>query len=351
MEKSRSSIFSFSTLQTPRKLRCWGAVVAIALVGFAELGLRVAGARLGEPRLWGDGETSTKVAQFERIVANEDDVDLIVLGPSHATAGIDIAALAEGLEADADFVGYNFGLMGRDYPVVDFVLEEVILPQSTPQVAVITVNPICFNQNAQPLAHNTEEFWLAPTPRVLRATGIEHLWRSILVNHLYLYRYRFRERGLAEGIVNGKRLLDANGFRALRGTFDQQDVDELLSGRHPYTNVLREYEFAGPSVDSLRAMMQRLRERGVALVVVDMPYREALRELPGDADAALAAYAAGIRKVCEEFNAAYFDYRNAAFLSDEEFEDVDHLNGDGAALFSRHLGAALRNSVDIQERQ
>ena len=340
MPKFRSSIFSFSTLdlRSVRPHRGW--LAALAVVVAFELGLHAVRDRLPPPRLWGEGEASTKIAEYERFAEEQGGVDLLVLGPSHASVGIDAATLGAALTPQAPRV-FNAGLMGRDYPVVDFVLAHALLPTATPTRALITVSPICFNANTQPLAHNTLEFMEAPAPRRLRATGFERMWLDFLTQDLFLYRYRYRQPGLAEGRVGGRRVLDEHGWHPIDGVFDVHDRAELNSGHHPYQDVWRDFSFGGPAVASLRTMIVRLQAAGADVALVNMPFRPALFELPGDGRAAYAAYEEEVVRLAEALQFRLLNAQADLELTDAEFEDADHLNRAGAAKLSRWLAARL----------
>jgi len=341
MKPSRSSIFSSDTL-APGALRFpKAAALALLIVAGAEATLHVFADRLPEPVLWGAGEASTKIAQAERLAAAQPGrVDVLILGPSHASVGLSPEALLAACAREG-MTAFNGGINGRDYPVVAFVYEHVYAPRLAPRTVAITANPICFNRNAPLLAHNTAEFFDAPAPRALTRDGLAGWWRGVLAHDFALYRYRTRARGLAEGFVGGKKLLDPLGFHAVHGVFDDARKQALRARTHPYAKVWKSYEFAGASAEAFERLVGAARADGARVVVVNMPFRPELLALDAGAPAAYGAYLSAMEALRGRHGFEWLDLHAQMSLSDADFRDVDHLNEGGAAKASRALGAYL----------
>lgn len=340
----RSSIFSFETLRLQRPYVGAGMVTALLLLAGAEVGLRAAGSRLGQPRLWGEGETSSKAAVFERYVRERGGVDLLILGPSHASAGIDAATLADCLAVPGGAAPrtFNAGLMGRDYDVSAFMLRHEWLRLAKPSGVLITVSPICFNAVENPLRHNTEEFLLSPMPQTQQGRWLRRSWLRLLANHSYLYRMRWREVGLDQGFVDGRRLIDAAGWHALHGEFDAEERSKLLAAGHPYREVWREYAFGGESLEALADMVADARAGGAAVALVEMPFRESLFELPHEGRSAYAEYRRRMEEWARSRGVPWLDMQSSLSLSDVDFKDADHLNAAGAQRLSCAVAEELR---------
>lgn len=341
---SRSSIFSFETLRLQRPYVGAGLVTALLLLAGAEVGMRAAGSRLGQPRLWGEGETSSKAAVFERYVRERGGVDLLILGPSHASAGIDAAALADCLTDPGGAAprAFNAGLMGRDYDVSAFMLRHEWLRLAKPRGVLITVSPICFNAMENPLRHNTEEFLLSPMPQTQQGRWLRRGWLRLLVKHSYLYRMRWREVGLDQGFSDGRRLIDAAGWHALHGAFDADERSKLLAAGHPYREVWRDYIFGGESLESLADMVADAKAAGAAVALLEMPFREALFELPHDGRTAYSEYRRRMGEWARSRGVPWLDMQSNLLLSDADFKDADHLNAAGAQRLSCAVGEVLR---------
>lgn len=349
MKPSRSSIFNFDTL-VPGALRFpKAALLALVIVGGAEATLHMLADRLPEPVLWGAGEASSKIAQAEALgPANPQGIDVLILGPSHASVGISPEVLIEAC-GKAGMTAYNGGINGRDYPVVEFVFEHVYEPQLQPRTVVITANPICFNRNAPLLAHNNQEFFDAPAPRALISSGIEGWWRGVLAHDFALFYYRTRARGLSEGCVGGKQVLDPFGYHAVSGTFDEKRKAELRSPGHPYAKVWKNYAFGGASAEAFEKLITDAQSAGAKVLVVNMPFRPELLALDATAEKSYAAYLEAIRALRERLAFDWLDLEETLPLTDGDFRDVDHLNETGAAKATRAIAQYLCNTASASE--
>jgi hypothetical protein len=339
----RSSIFNFDTI-TLRGVRVpKGALLALALVVLCEVGLHVFADRLPDPVLWGAGEASAKVAQAEALgAAATGGIDILILGPSHASVGVSPHAMLDAADG-ADLLIYNGGINGRDYPVLQFIFERVYLPTLRPKLIVLTASPIIFNVEHSMVAGNTLEFFEAPMPKALSADGLEGRWRRFLVNHVYLYRYRKRERGLAFGWVGGRRLLDDLGYHELNGEFDQEERERLFAPTHGYRGAWMDYEFGGMSAQAFLSIIERAEDHGIKVVVVNMPFRPELLELPpGDGEAGYREYLKTMEQLRGNHKFHWLDYQSRMALSDADFRDVDHLNSTGTRKLSVQLAEDIR---------
>ena len=342
MARFRSSIFSFDTVDA----RGWrlpkGAIGAIAIVLACEVLLHVAAPRLPAPVLWGSTEVSAKVAQVERMAReHQAPVDVLVLGPSHASVGVSPADMvrshASGLRV------YNGALNGRTYPALEFVYQEVYEPLLRPQTLVITVSPLVLNGHNQWMERNSQQLFESVYPYALRANGLDGVWRRFLVNHVYLYRYRVRQRGLEEGWVSRRRKLDQFGWAPSPGVYSPSPGG--LPAAHPYRSIMHAYDFSGPSVDAFVRMLDQARTNHKRVVVVNMPFRREMLQISATGTNDYDTYLERMRELQSRFGFVWFDYQNSIPFGDGEFRDVDHLNPLGARKLSERLAEDLERVV------
>jgi hypothetical protein len=311
-------------------------IVEIVLHGLAPV--------LPTPVLWGQGETSAKVAVAQRMAGQiADPLDVLILGPSHASVGISPKAM-QAVDDLSSWTIYNGALNGRDYPVLRFVAEFVYLPLYQPKTVVISVSPLSFNRNAVLWEANTREFMAAPMPTALASSGMAGAWYQLLVEHVNLYRYRHREARLAEGYVGGRRVLDDRGYHALNGMFDDDDREALSRPTHAYRTVWADYTVGGESFDALVELIEMARARRADVVLINMPFRRELLELPGEGSKAYQAYLKAMQDLALEHGATWLDYKGKLDLTEADFNDVDHLNEQGATKLSERLAQDLAAS-------
>jgi hypothetical protein len=346
---SRSSIFRFEVLEQRGLGLPGGALAAVVILCFLEAVLRTLAPRLPEAVLWGKGESSVKIAQVLAASSRKNDsYDVLILGPSHASTGISPSAMKEGLAGVPSI--YNGGINGRDYPVLEMILREVYLPHLQPRTIVLTVSPVCFNRNFAILGSNTAEFCSAPMPRVWLAQGLEKSWQRLLVEHVYLYRYNHWQKDLSAGCFRGRRLVDEHGFHAAHGVFDEAQRFRLLSSNHRYHGIWKDYECGGAALEALIGMLVLAAENGIRTVVVNMPFRRELFDLPGPGEAAYDEYLQAMSRLSQSLDFLWLDYQAQMHFDAEDFVDVDHLNPTGAAKLSLRLGLDLKLEKGFSSR-
>ena len=274
--KSPSSIFNFSTLDLKGIVPPKGVLLAMGIVLAIEVGLHVAAPALPDPVLWGEADTSAKMAQVLACSAHEKTpLEVLIVGPSHAETGICPAAMMESVP-EYRYSTYNGGMNGRTYSVLDFVSAHVYEPVFHPRCVVLCMSPIIVNRYNEWMERNTSEFFAAPAPKAIISKGLGGVWRRILTNHVYLYRYRQRQWHLADGCVGTARPIDRKGYRSLSGEYTDEDRTALQRPAHPYQQVMKAFEFGGPSAEAFVRLVARLTEAHVSVVVVNMPFRPEL---------------------------------------------------------------------------
>jgi hypothetical protein len=349
MTSFRSSIFSFDTLKVSSWRVPTGGLAALALVVGCELFLHLASPWLPQPVLWGSNEVSAKVEQVKRIAAEgRAPVDLLILGPSHASVGLSPREMGARGEAGPNI--YNGALNGRTYPALEFVYNHVYEPLLRPRALVLAASPLVLNAHNKWMERNSEQLFRSPYPSALASTGPMRLWRGFLVDHVNLYRYRHRQAGLNEGRIDARRRLDEYGFSGAAAAVYTPSPSGLPA-RHPYRQIMHAYDFSGPSVDAFVRLLERARETGVPVAVVNMPFRPAMLNISPTGEADYQRYLAAMARLRERFRFTWLDYQERLPFLDVEFRDVDHLNATGVQKLSRHLVRDLAPVRPLQSGQ
>jgi hypothetical protein len=342
MALSRSSIFSSESLPRAMVRIPRAAALAVALVLATELVLHLLEDHLPRPVLWGAGEGSAKIAQVMARARNDRrELDVLILGPSHARFGISPRVMMT--EApDFGWSVYNGAVNGRTYSMIEFALEHVYGPLLEPRMLVLTASPIIFTRSNLRMERNSDEFFDAPMPRALRARGLERVWRQFLVERVYLYRYRKRQHDLDRGFVGDRRVIDDWGFGGANGVYDEARRFELLAGPHPYKEVIQNFAFGGPSLEAFARVVERAKRQRVPVVVVDMPFRGDLLRLSSHGGQDYQTYLREMARLKARYDFAWLDYQASLSLGESDFRDVDHLNLDGAHKLSLRLAEDLK---------
>ena len=310
------------------------------LVGVSELALHVLEERLPQPVLWGAGESSAKIAQVTDLARKGfTAVDVLILGPSHASVGISPLVMIKAPEFGWSV--YNGGVNGRTYSVIEFTLAHVYAPLLKPRMLVLTASPIIFTRSNTRMERNSDEFFDAPMPRALRAQGWEGVFRRFLAERFFLYRYRKLQAGLEKGYVGHKQVIDSWGYGGKPGVYTQAQRSELQA-QHPYREVIANFAFGGPSLESFVRIVEGSNRLRVPVVVVNMPFREDLFLLASHAREDYRTYLEEMARLAARHGFSWLDYQESLPLGDDDFRDVDHLNLSGAGKLSLRLASDLK---------
>ena len=158
-------------------------------------------------------------------------------------------------------------------------------------------------------------------------------------------------------------------------TYAQQHKDELLSGELPYVTykqhrytkrrnhsvaekeeMVREWLTGRASVyhrwldyntDMLEQLLRRARERGVDVVLMELPLN---LEIVGDAwDEDLRAYRLRVRRLAREYGVPYVDFNEELRIPNEDFHDIDHLVEPGRVIWEDRLAEELARLLPKRE--
>jgi len=323
------------------RLPAWVLVVLVACHAAVEL----ADLRFFQPRT---DDTLRKLEYYRR---RGHRLDVALLGSSRVRCDLTVEALRDelasalGREPAIFNLGVDTGVVATSY----VVLRDLLGGERTPRCVVLGVGARGFNAN-NPIYDRTLQHVASPLdllgplgPYEARAgawiAAAAHLFRAP-ATLLSLWRYESpAERQLA-------RELRRNGGSAaqLAGELPPDEVDALLEryaralpGRVEamLDGNLRDFRLEGRGTWAFRRIVELCRERGIALVVLNLPLSgEFKRRVYGGGE--YEAYRAHVRALCAELDVRFHDLDAADEpLDTTYFRDGDHLNPYGAERVSR----------------
>lgn len=146
-------------------------------------------------------------------------------------------------------------------------------------------------------------------------------WKEQVKTSINMFRYNQQLLRIASSFfVKG----DTTGYEPLYNKMKAGKLEEKEVTSH---RIIDEY-----SLDNFKRVLKTSREKGIRLVIVSSPYYK-----PKDNNNYLA-------QLCEEFDTPYIELYNNSFFNDhpELFHDIDHLNDDGAHIFTNLLFEKLK---------
>ncbi|MEZ4714385.1 MAG: hypothetical protein R3A44_44805 [Caldilineaceae bacterium] len=406
----RLSIFSFDTLQTrvrPGRWLLYGLFLLMAGEGLLSIDAITARLPRPEPTLWYSPRIQDKL-DYLHAFASAQPVDVLFMGNSTVQAGInpaqfdearlnrpnsqwankvdlkeasvnnhsDVYPFQESTTGCTDFhfadnqnlcksvqsVVQNSRPSGSQVGSFNGALEalppsgilwflQIYLQEVQPQTIVYGLTPQDLNAN-NTFAHNVLDL-LADSPAALAQTA--HGWRGWLTARLLhgsnLYRYRFV---LHQWLLRGgqppapyKINFDARGFAG--GTLRLTDESSAERTKHYAVIGNMRYAISPSEVAALQQIIQLCADRGVHLVLMNMPLTDDYYASFPNAAADYAAYLSTLTAIADAAHIPLWDMEalppNQA-LTDADFYDFHHLNRQGAAKLSALAAERYVDSIE-----
>ncbi len=290
-------------------------------------------ARLVEPRLepvgrWPRADYARHDTGLEPRAA---DLDLLVLGSSVVGRAISPDRLRD---LGGPALGYNYWLAGPPMRSVDLLATDVLLRRVTPSVVLLGLTMREFTDG--PVARNHVDS-LRHSPGFLAASGrlgwIDRLddglqRASVLARHRTDFRDPMRlARNIAAAPLVPERL-GPDGYLLDRA--NDRLADEPAAHVAQEEAVMAGYEVSRADVDALRHLLGVIGERGIPVLVVNLPVTGRFIAMADDAMADYDNYLGQVRAAAMESGAGWLDTMDRPW-PDHLFGDVNHLNDNGAA--------------------
>lgn len=261
---------------------------------------------------------------------NEVNTPVVIVGSSRAAHHY----VTQMVEDSLGMAAYNVGRDGCFYSYNCCVINSILDRYSPWLIIWETSKDDLFGQGADPLEslypYYHRNNWVTAVlkselPRTERVRLSSKVYRYNSVIHRVVMRYLGRN-SFADGTLKG--YLPLSPKKPLKPlsldteSWEQNEVDDS-------------------KVERFRSILCRAQEKGVKMVVVDSPkYKESCGP---------CASADIMKKLCEEYGALFFDNMQMPYFLErpELFNDVTHLNNDGAKFYTEMFLAEIRESVEL----
>jgi hypothetical protein len=259
--------------------------------------------------------------------------DVVVMGSSRFLGGVrpefvDPVLAEEAWDAPRTF---NAAVTGGDPLVHDRLVQGMLQEGRRPGLLLVEVSPEHFTVHSPLLGQQVLRLmtW-TDLPRYLPEAARYSPVRQLVTSRLlptYTHRYQIR-----------KRLLGGQHAAVVR-TWDGGEAKLVLEQSEPLKPSARlvrwfqDYRLSRLTTAALERLLDRCKTAGVPVVLVGAPEATCNRRLV--TPAAEAAYLGYVHRLGERYGCRFVDLRDR--IPDDGFHDEMHLNGQGAAEFSRAI--------------
>ena len=274
---------------------------------------------------------------WNRVMQGHVNADIVISGSSRAAYHYDPRAI----EAATGLRAYNLGRAGTQTDVELAVLRAYLEHNRKPLLVVHNLDAFTFVMSREiydpalyiPYLHDKEIY------EPLHAIDPE-LYRS---RYVPLYGY----------VVEDMDLNWVTGLKALAGVNPREDFYLGFSPRHKtWTDDFEKYKESHPNgvafaiepagIRALRDLILTCRDNGIPLILVYSPEYREMQQMTSNRQAIFAEF----HDLAAEYQVPIWDYSNWSYDGNRAlFYNSQHLNADGASLFSDDFARKLSSYV------
>jgi len=325
-----------------RRLMPWPVLVAVIVLVAAEVGVRLARPSLDVPASqWPAPELEKKYDRIQTLSRLHAHPDVILVGDSM----MDAAGDPDALDAATGLTVYNASVAGETLPVIAEWTTKVVVPRIPPRTVVIGFSSNELNPSVLAPAAGVAAYRASRAVRAAEGIGgpIDRAddW---LRQHSMLYRYRV---SLRHPLTTPTKQVSFDPALTATGqdrAFYSQRYLQVGSAAQAQAEVngiiaaLRGFTIGPKNVAILQDLIARLRQQGIAVLLVAMPVTQDLITLhpggAGDYQRAMDTFAT----IAQRAGATFVQ---PGVWPTTMFADPVHLNGAGSTRFTKYLAPLL----------
>ncbi|MCF6129892.1 DUF1574 domain-containing protein [Flavobacterium sp. AS60] len=275
---------------------------------------------------------------------NKDKVEVLILGNSHANYGINPAYIS--------MESYNMAMVNQPLLHDYLILEKVInsLPNLKKAIISIDYHTLYFSDDGIrnnwvyydygidtniEYATKLSRFWLGYTPKVAFSMLKYDIKRSI-------YNLKNEKPTLNFKAENGVSFTDTihNGWLGYTGTNPKKFNDNVVKSRADVfnQNITRKDERV-KNLKVFKSMLELLKKKNIKTYVITMPCHPKFRAMIDENVRQKDIFE--IEKIIKDYNAVYIDFFDN-INQQKLYYDCDHLNKQGAVIFSNLLNISIQ---------
>ena len=316
----------------------------VTLVGFLAvvIGAEVA-ARAWLPAIppdahtWPRAEIGQKLEQIDAYEERGEAVDVLFVGSSQMAASTNPQLFTE----QTGLSSYNAAFAGPSMRTVGRWLLDIVEPKLSPDVVVVGIASRDSNDRSRKNKNVHQAFLNSPGYRQETA-NLASQFEGWLEDVSVFMRYRRLMREPAtflEGTdddLGSQEIRMPIGERGLR-LIEPVDYRFTLKGqRRLAKGTLGNFQTGGREYRAVVEMHDVLEERGVEMILVNMPLTEDYLEAHEDADADMTSYREFLEDIVAATGVSFVDAEEA-FATPKAFRDLLHLDVEGRDAFTEAL--------------
>ena len=290
-------------------------------------------------------QVGRKLARLDAIVENSGPIDCLIVGSSMVDVGFDPRSFREGYKngGEQDIRCFNFGI-DASTAASSAAIAKVLIDDYQPRLLIYGTDARDYavpSEDKDP-AVILESNWIRYRTGHFTLDG----W---LLEHSYLYRYRFILSGLSrfdleDTLRSQTRLtfeIRSDGFTPLTtvATYinDQPDPQDDSFEVTYNTRLFSSYKILEENLTALENIMS-YNEQGTQVIIIEMPVSDGLFYFFGNGTDDFQRFTAQVDQLANAHQVPFWQTTTLDMIPDDGWFDYSHLNTTGAAIFSNWLG-------------
>lgn len=310
------------------------AITVVVAVLLAETAVRVFGSNLPVDLRWPFRDIGEKFQQMSTIEAAGREFDVVFVGSSMTQIGIDPESFSE----ESGVTAYNAAFTNASTEALELWTLNIVEPLIHPDTVVLGLSSRELNDRGVGLRDVSRLLLESPGYRRFTAPNLALRLEATMdrISQLFRLRRSLRRPEMVAKAILGRSqsAFGALGERSLRDlpyAFPRAFAQEFE------TRQLNNFTMGGEMLTALEGLASSLRERGIKLVIVNMPVTRDYLTLHPNGNEDYRSYLEMLKSFCELADVPLID-AYAAISDPSLFKDPVHLGPEGQELLSASLG-------------
>jgi hypothetical protein len=265
------------------------------------------------------------------LLKRKSNVDFLILGSSRAKHQIDPALLTDVYNGN----GYNAGINGVGTIVYNSVLLDILITNEViPKVVILQTDKYQFGDSGEKIGNEIVPLYPFLGQSTLLNSYLSHAERFKLLIHAYRYNGKFLN--ILFNYFKRNSVADNTGYVGLNGEMNPANLLQSAPA------INQKFAISDVKIKALRSIVTLCNQNNIKLIVVFPPvYNNVSFDREGNNRLFAALNQEGVSNLID-----FANINDIPMLKPASFwKDVDHLNKNGAAIFSQKLNQTIKTML------
>lgn len=273
-----------------------------------------------------DNIKSVYTVKNEQLMKNKDKIQLLILGNSHTNDGINPSFFR--------IPAFNFGNVSQSLPY-----DKLLLLKYLPELKNLKYVVFCVDYPSLYWGYEPERDYFYYKYYGFNRYNMNY-YKERVSEFFFVYTPYIACKLIFDDFFNTNKFQLVNGWQAMSitdyGNFNKSAAIDRLANFNQIMANCKEHNTICKEFDDLLAMLIK---KGIKPIIVSPPIHHLIRDMYNKN--ILNINKKYIEYIINKYNIQYFNSMNDSTFTTQDFYNLDHLNTDGAAKYSRMLDSLI----------